>query len=109
VDYNDFLKLMVTELQNQDPTSPTDPTQYLSQLASFSSVEQQVNTNNKLDTMLTSQALTQADATLGRTATSPDGTVSGIVQSVAIGSDGTLTATLANGQALVLNNGVTLS
>ena len=73
VNYNQFLQLMVAELKNQDPTSPTDPTQFLSQLASFSSVEQQLNTNTKLDSMLTSQALTQADASIGHTVTSSDG------------------------------------
>lgn len=53
VDYNSFLKLLVAELQNQDPTSPADPTQYMSQLASFSAVGQTVQTNTKLDTLST--------------------------------------------------------
>ncbi len=38
---NDFLKLMMDQLQNQDPLSPSDPTQYLSELAGFSSLEQE--------------------------------------------------------------------
>ena len=109
VDYNSFLKLLVAELQNQDPTSPTDPTQYMSQLASFSAVGQTVQTNTKLDTLLTSSALSQAETTVGRTVTSSDGKTSGVVQSVAIGTDGTGTATLAGGQTLVLGSGVTVS
>ena len=109
VDYNSFLKLLVAELQNQDPTSPTDPTQYMSQLASFSAVGQTVQTNTKLDTLLTSSALTQAESTVGRTVTSSDGATSGVVQSVAIGSDGTGTATLVGGKTLVLGSGVTVS
>jgi flagellar basal-body rod modification protein FlgD len=109
VDYNQFLQLMVAELKNQDPTTPTDPTQFMSQLASFSQVEQQINTNTKLDTMLTSQALSQADATIGRTVTSSDGSTTGVISSVAISSTGGLTATLANGGTLVLGNGETLS
>ena len=56
VDYNSFLKLLVQEMKNQDPTSPTDPTQYLGQLASFSNVEQAVQTNGKLDTLLTTSS-----------------------------------------------------
>ena len=66
VDYNSFLKLLVAELQNQDPTNPTDPTQYLSQIASFSAVGQTVQTNTKLDTMITNNALQQADTAIGR-------------------------------------------
>jgi flagellar basal-body rod modification protein FlgD len=109
VDYNEFLQLMVAELKNQDPTTPTDPTQFMSQLASFSQVEQQINTNTKLDTMLTAQALSQADATIGRTVTSSDGTTTGVISSVAISATGGLTATLASGSTLALGNGETLS
>ena len=109
VDYNTFLQLLVAELQNQDPTSPTDPTQYLSQLASFSAVGQSVQTNAKLDTMITSSALSQAETAIGRTVTSADGSTSGIVSSVAIGSGGAITATLQNGSTLALGNGVTVS
>ncbi|MCX8254652.1 Flagellar hook capping protein [Beijerinckiaceae bacterium RH AL1] len=109
VDYNSFLKLLVAELQNQDPTNPTDPTQYLSQIASFSAVGQTVQTNTKLDTMITNNALQQADTAIGRTVTSADGTITGKVSSASIGSDGTITATLANGQTLALGSGVTFS
>ncbi len=45
-----FLKLMLAELKNQDPTSPMDTAQYMSQLASFTQVEQATKTNTKLDT-----------------------------------------------------------
>ena len=101
--------MLVAELQNQDPTSPTDPTQYMSQLASFSAVGQSVQTNTKLDTMLTTTALSQADSAIGRTVTSSDGTTSGTVTSVSIGTDGTVTANLAGGQTLALGSGVTVS
>ena len=103
------LKLLVAELQNQDPTNPTDPTQYLSQIASFSAVGQTVQTNQKLDTMITTNALQQADTAIGRTVTSADGTISGKVSSASIGSDGTITAKLANGTTLALGSGVTIS
>ena len=106
VDYNAFLKLLVEQLKNQDPTQPTDPTQYLSQLASFSNVEQAVQTNTKLDTLLTTNALTQAESVIGKTVTSVDGRTSGTVVSVALGTDGTTTATLAGGSTLPLTGGV---
>ncbi|MDX7953069.1 flagellar hook assembly protein FlgD [Lichenihabitans sp. Uapishka_5] len=106
VDYNSFLQLLVQELKNQDPTSPSDPTQYLSQIATFSNVEQGVNMNSKLKTLLTSSALTQAESTIGRTVTS--GTVSGTVSSVSVSSDGTATATLSSGGTVTLDDAVTI-
>jgi flagellar basal-body rod modification protein FlgD len=108
VDYNQFLQLLISELKNQDPTSPMDPTQTVSQLATFSSVEQAVQTNSKLDALLTSSALSQADSVIGKTVTSADGTVSGPVVSVQVASTG-LTAFLQNGQSVQLGNGVTIS
>ena len=52
---DDFLKLLITQLQNQDPTSPMDDTAFVSQMATFSSLEQMNNMNRTLETMLQSQ------------------------------------------------------
>lgn len=49
IDFQNFLKLLTAQLRNQDPLSPADSTQFVSQLASFSTVEQLVNANSKLD------------------------------------------------------------
>ena len=49
---NDFLKLLMTQLQNQDPTQPLDTSQFTSQLVQFSSVEQQINTNSNLTSLI---------------------------------------------------------
>jgi flagellar basal-body rod modification protein FlgD len=108
LDYNAFLQLLVAQLQNQDPTNPSDPTQFVSQLASFSAVEQQVNTNAKLDALLTQSALSEGANYLGRTVTSADRSISGKVASVQYAS-GTLTATLTNGHTVVLDSGVSIS
>ena len=43
VDYQSFLKLLVAQMKNQDPTDPMDSTQYVAQLAAFSQVEQAVS------------------------------------------------------------------
>ena len=53
VDYDAFLQLLVKQLKTQDPTEPTDSAEFFSQLASFSSVEQQIQINNKLEALLT--------------------------------------------------------
>jgi flagellar basal-body rod modification protein FlgD len=108
VNYNEFLQLLIAEMKNQDPTSPMDPTTSISQLASFSQVEQQVQTNSTLTAMLTSSALAQADAVVGHTVTSADGSVSGKVTSVTVSSSGA-TANLDNGKTLALSTGVTIS
>lgn len=47
-DFNTFLTLLTTQLRNQDPLKPMDSTEFVGQLASFSAVEQQVRTNEKL-------------------------------------------------------------
>ena len=55
--FGDFLKLLMTQLQNQDPTSPLDTNQFTTELVQFSSVEQQINTNTSLTQLI---QLTQA-------------------------------------------------
>ena len=109
VDYNSFLKLLIAELRNQDPTQPMDPTQQMSQLASFSSVEQAVQMNTKLDALITMSALSQAESAIGRTLTSGDGSIHGQISSVQIGDGGSVFATLADGQKVKLESGVTLA
>jgi flagellar basal-body rod modification protein FlgD len=47
----DFLKLLMTQLQNQNPLDPQDPTEFTNQLATYSGLEQQINMNDTLTTM----------------------------------------------------------
>jgi flagellar basal-body rod modification protein FlgD len=53
--FNTFLTLLTTQLQNQDPLSPLDSSQFTQQLVEFSQVEQQINTNNDLTSLITLQ------------------------------------------------------
>jgi flagellar basal-body rod modification protein FlgD len=111
VNYNTFLQLLIAEMKNQDPTNPTDTSQYMSQFAQMSSVEQAMQTNTKLDALLSSSALSQADGLIGRTATFTDSTgatMSGKIASVSINSDGSI-ATLDNGTRVMIGAGLTLS
>jgi flagellar basal-body rod modification protein FlgD len=50
--FNTFLTLLTTQLQNQDPLSPLDTNQFTQQLVEFSSVEQQIQTNQTLSSLL---------------------------------------------------------
>lgn len=47
---NDFLTLLVTEMQNQDPTANTDPNEYIDQLVNVNSLEQLISINQTLST-----------------------------------------------------------
>jgi flagellar basal-body rod modification protein FlgD len=59
--FNDFLQMLMTQLQNQDPTSPMDTNEFTSELVQFSGVEQQINTNGSLSQLI---QLTQAGETM---------------------------------------------
>ncbi|MFT3687977.1 flagellar hook capping FlgD N-terminal domain-containing protein [Paenirhodobacter sp.] len=50
-DFTTFLKMLTTQMQNQDPTDPIESSDYAAQLANFSQVEQQVKTNDLLGTI----------------------------------------------------------
>jgi flagellar basal-body rod modification protein FlgD len=52
-DFDTFLQLLTAQIRNQDPLEPTDSTQFVEQLATFSSLEQQVETNNTLGDIAT--------------------------------------------------------
>ncbi|MCX7383741.1 MAG: flagellar biosynthesis protein FlgD [Alphaproteobacteria bacterium] len=67
-DFSTFLTLLTTQLQNQDPTAPLDTNQFTSQLVQFASVEQQINANTNLQTLISlgsAGALYQASAMVG--------------------------------------------
>lgn len=51
-DFNTFLTLLTAQMRNQDPLKPMDSTAFVAQLASFSAVEQQIQTNEKLDRLV---------------------------------------------------------
>lgn len=106
LNYNDFLQLMIAQLQNQDPLNPTDSSQFMSQIAEFSNVEQGINANSKLDQLLVNSNISQASTMIGLQITGTDGTT-GIIQSVRIDSSGS-TAVLTDGTKVPIDAGVTI-
>jgi flagellar basal-body rod modification protein FlgD len=108
VDYQTFLKLLVTEMKNQDPTKPMESTEYVAQLANFSNVEQNVRTNAKLDQIMQISVVSQAGSLVGKTLTNADGTVTGKIEQIRIFDDG-LVAVLEGGQEVVVGSGVSIS
>ena len=64
-DLDSFLLLLVTQLKNQDPLSPLEPTEFTGQLVAFAGVEQQITTNANLEKLLKIQDASFAAAIVG--------------------------------------------
>jgi flagellar basal-body rod modification protein FlgD len=106
VDYDSFLRLLVAQMRNQDPTSPTDSSEYFSQLASFSNVEQGLRMNDRLDALLAQGSMNQAGTLIGKTYT--DDFQTGRIEAVMIQSDG-IDIRLTDGTILRPGPGSTIS
>jgi flagellar basal-body rod modification protein FlgD len=86
---DDFLKLLVAQLQHQDPLQPTDQSQFMSQMAQFSTVEGLTNLQSSMTSMNQSTAVSQAVGLIGKEITyvKADGsTASGTAGSVSLDS-----------------------
>lgn len=79
--FNTFLTLLTTQLQNQDPTAPLDSNQFTEQLVQMTGVQQQINTNDLLQQLVnnTSSGVSTAVSLIGKnvTATDDSATLSG--------------------------------
>jgi flagellar basal-body rod modification protein FlgD len=67
----DFLKILVAEFQNQDPTSPTDPTQYASQMVQFSNLGQLEKIDNAVQQSPSAALMQASSAYIGREVVAP--------------------------------------
>jgi flagellar basal-body rod modification protein FlgD len=95
--FDTFLTLLTTQLQNQDPLSPMDSNQFTQQLVQFSQVEQQIDSNKNLESLISltkTQSATNAVSYLGKTLTVTDGTAA-----LQPGSDTTWAYSLPNDAA----------
>lgn len=54
---DEFMKILMTQLQNQDPLNPMDDREFISQMATFSSLEQMMNMASSIDTLVQSQIM----------------------------------------------------
>src|ERR1700716_2820886 len=63
--FQTFLTLLTTQLQNQDPLDPLDTNQFTQQLVQFAGVEQQLRTNDQLTTLVSLQQTAQSTQALG--------------------------------------------
>jgi len=105
LDYNSFLKLLIAQMQNQDPLEPMKSSDYVAQLATFSQVEKSVEMNTRLSDVLSAVQMQQASNLIGQTVTSEDGETTGIVASAKI-TDGSVVAVLTDGKEVRMDPGV---
>ncbi len=86
---DDFLKLLITQLQNQDPTSPMENTEFISQMAQFSSLEQMTNMSTAFSKMAAFINSSEAASTLGKTVELDigDTSIQGIVEGATRGEN----------------------
>jgi flagellar basal-body rod modification protein FlgD len=108
LNYDSFLKLLVAQMKNQDPTDPVDASEQMAQLASFSAVEQGIKTNKHLESLIQETSMNQATSLIGKTITSADGETKGVVKAVEVNTDG-LTAILENGDEVLVSTGITIA
>lgn len=106
----DFLNLMITELQNQDPLNPTDESEIMAQTASLSQITASTQLTSTLDSMQISQNLSGAASLIGANVTGLDAkgnSVVGTVGSVTVSGGDVLLA--VGNSTIPLNNVETIS
>jgi flagellar basal-body rod modification protein FlgD len=84
---DDFMKLLTTQLTAQDPMNPMKDTEFIAQMANFSSLEQMRGLSKSFDSFASEQKLTSAPSYLGRQVTVLDavaGQISGVVDAITL-------------------------
>jgi flagellar basal-body rod modification protein FlgD len=104
--FDEFLQLLTTQLQNQNPLDPLDTNQFTQQLVEFAGVEQQINMNTNLQTLISMQQTSEATSALqlvgstvtvgGQTATLSNATSSSAIWNLTAASPATANLTITN-------------
>ncbi|WP_303919207.1 flagellar hook assembly protein FlgD [Treponema berlinense] len=84
---DDFLKILIAQLSNQDPTSPLENTEFIAQMAQFSSLEQMTNMSQNFEKLAGMLNSSEAQSLLGKTVEldAGDTSVTGQVQAATRG------------------------
>ena len=116
LDKDDFLKLLVTELQHQDPTNPMQDREFIAQMAQFSSMEQMMNMNKSMESIVDKFNFQTTYGLLGKNVESysqgkEEGaepkTVNGVVKSVS--RNGSEVSVMVNGEMYPISEIKTIS
>src|SRR5688500_8551624 len=103
---DDFLKLLLAQLSNQDPLKPLEDKEFIAQLAQFNTLEQMQQMNSHMLDLLAGMSLAEGSNLLGRFVEA--GSVSGVVNSVAmVGGKAQITLATDNGNIQVALTQVT--
>lgn len=103
LEFQSLLRIILTQLTYQDPLKPLDNTEFVSQLAQFSQLQQTQSLNDQIASLLSAQSATQATSLLGKTVdiTAGQNTISGTVQAVSFTSgQPTITIRTSEGQTV---------
>lgn len=103
LEFESLLRIILTQLTYQDPLKPLDNTEFVSQLAQFSQLQQTQSLNDQIASLLSAQSATQATTLLGKTVTvtSNQSMLTGKVDSVSFaGGSPTVTLVTAEGQTV---------
>lgn len=87
LDLNDLLKVLLTELTNQDPLKPVDNTEFMAQIAQFASLDSTQQMSQDIQQLVSLQAITQTVGLIGRTVSALDGsgnTINGQVTALSL-------------------------
>lgn len=104
LDQDAFFKLLVTQLQNQDPLNPMENRDFISQMAQFTSLEQMKQMNDSMSSFVEMKGLAEGASLIGKTVETSGGedenTIKGVVEKVSYSEDS---------MDLVLENGTKVS